>query len=154
MTITYPFNTEDAVAYTDGVCFIDAQYKGNLPGIDIMYDSTSYSGKVRIFSLTEGWWWVPPSYRMCVYSSQEIISGQFLDITQKISIEAGNFVYLEEEIRQPCAVAGLPDEVYYDITFFTEEMLIEELKKDLDIIDSGNLIKWKNKIEIIDYLYG
>lgn len=154
MTIKYPYEEGEVVVYTDGLCFIDAEYKYNLPGIDILHYPSNYSSKSRMFSLTQGWWWVPPTYRMAVYKYQEIMSNSFLDITTRISIEPNNFVYLEEEIRQPGFMSGMTDEIYYDITFHTEETLIEELKKDLDIIDSGNLIKWKNKIEVIDYIYG
>lgn len=154
MTIKYPYEEGEVVVYTDGLCFIDSKYRYNLPGIDLIQDTTAYPSKARMFTLTEGWWWIPPTYRMAVYSYQEIVSNAFLDITTRISIEPGNFVYLEEEIKRPGIIAGMADEIYYDITFHTEETLIEEIKKDLDIIDSGNLIKWKNKIEVIDYIYG
>lgn len=150
MTITYSFPDGDQVVYTDGVCFVSSKDINNLPGINDL----SFGNRSKSFSLSKGWWWVPPSYRMCVFTGQEVMSDGYLDITKRINIEANNFVYLEEEIRLPPYSPGMQEEIYYDVSFFDEEGMIKELKKDLDILDSGNLIRWKNKIQIIDILYG
>jgi hypothetical protein len=157
MIITCPYSEKKVVVYTDGLCFIDAEYKHTLPGIKLLQDPSDYSdykSKAAMFNLSEGWWWIPPTYRMAVYNYAEIDSNQFLDITTRINIKANNFVHLEEEIRKAPLIAGMQEELYYDISFYTEEGIIEEIKQDLDILDSGNMIFWKNKIQAIDYIYG
>lgn len=160
MTITYTFKEGESVVYTDGLCFVNAEDSNNLPGIPFVgASSTNYNftnepfNKPKMFDLTEGWWWVPPSYRMSVYTANEILSNGFLDISRRITIEAGNFVYLEKEIELPPYSPGMQKEIYYDISFHDEESLIECLREDLTIIDKGNLIQWKNKLQIIDILY-
>jgi len=152
MTITYSYPNGDYVVYTDGVCFTDPKNYNSLPGIKVTQQYTS--GKPSMFLLDEGWWWVPSLYRMCVYTGQEIMSGNYLDITNRITVIKNIFVHLEEEIRLEPMAAGLQEDVYYDVTFFDKEGMLQELSKDLSILDSGNLIKWKNKIQLIDMLYG
>ena len=44
-------------------------------------------------------------------------------------------------------------EVYYDVWLADEETIIEVIKNDLSVLDSGNLLHWKNKLQIIDMLY-
>lgn len=151
MTVTYSFADGDQVVYTDGVCFIDSKDINRLPGIANLNIGSEKSSKS--FSLTEGWWWVPPSYRICVYTGHEIMSDGFLDITKRINIMGGNFIRLEEELRLPPYSPGMQEEIYYDIWIVDEEGIINILRDDLSIIDSGNLIQWKNKIQIIDILY-
>ena len=150
MTITYPYPDKDKVVYTDGVCFTNSCVS-NLPGIHVISQSND---NPSMFALSEGWWWIPPSYRTCVYTAEEIMNNTFLDISTRINMMGGNFVHLEEEIRLDPYVPGLNDDIYFDITFFDERGILECLAADLTILDQGNLIKWKNKIELIDMLYG
>ena len=150
MTITYSFPDGDQVVYTDGVCFVDSKDIVRLPGIK---DLKLGGSKSRSFALTEGWWWIPPAYRMCVYTGKEIMSDGFLDITKRVFIKGGNFVNLEEELRLPPYSPGMQEGIYYNVSFVDEESLINVLREDLSIIDSGNLLQWKNTIQIIDILY-
>ena len=152
MTISYPYSNGDQVVYTDGMCFVHPEDYISLPGIKVQTMTTREHP--RMFSLTEGWWWVPPKYRMCVFTADEILNSGFLDITTRIAVEPNNFVYLEEELRLPPYSPGMLDDIYYDITFHDEKSLLQALEQDLSILDSGNLIKWKNKIQGIDLLYG
>lgn len=151
MTITHNYDGSDYVVYTDGTCFVDVENYNKLPGIKIEQRYTN--GKPALFILKAGWWWIPTKFRMCIYNWQEIHSGRYLDITTRVNINANYFIYLEEDIRIPPVHSGIEDDVYYDITIFNEEGILEKLKKDLNILDSGNLIEWKNKIQLIDMLY-
>ena len=150
MTISHPYSNGDQVVYTDGICFVHCEDYISLPGIKV--DTITTRENHRMFSLTEGWWWVPPKYRMSVFTADEIFNNRFLDNTT--TIKPNNFVYLEEELRLLPYSPGMLDDIYYDITFHDERSLLQALEQDLSILDSGNLIKWKNKIEVIDLLYG
>jgi hypothetical protein len=76
-----------------------------------------------------------------------------MDITQRITVYANTFISLEKEIEMPPFLTGMDPEIYYDINFFTEEVVLNKLKQDINLIDKGNLNFWRNKIELIDLIY-
>lgn len=142
------------VVYTDGYCFTDNF--NPLPGINLSTAlntaSTKTTDRVSFF-LEEGIWWLPVDYRLCVYNTNEILQQSFLDITQRISVYKNTFILLEKEIEMEPVISSLEKEIYYDISFYNEETLLELLKEDIHLLDKGNLLFWKNKIELINLLY-
>lgn len=143
------------VVYTDGLCFCSGDIT-SLPGIKFRLRTTSINSTVHkrsAFYLEEGIWWIPVEYRLCIYTGNEILTSNFLDITERINVYANTFISLEKEIEVDPFIPGMEKEIYFDINFLTEEALLSKLKKNINLIDSGNLTCWKNKIEIIDLLY-
>lgn len=143
------------VVYTDGLCFCSKNIT-SLPGIKFQLRSNSISSEIlsrSTFYLEEGIWWVPVEYRLCVYNGTEILENTFLDITERITVYANTFISLEKEIETPAFLPGMPPEIYFDINFLTEELVLNKLKDNINLIDSGNLNCWKNRIELIDLLY-
>jgi hypothetical protein len=137
------------VVYTDGTCFCSREIT-NLPGIKFQERSNSTS----TFFLEEGIWWIPAAeFRLCVYNANEILNNTFMDISERITVYANTFIFLEKEIEMPPFLSGMQKEVYYDINFLTEDLVLKKLKQDINLIDKGNLSFWHNKIEIIDLLY-
>lgn len=137
MSITFPINGIDVTVYTDGLCL------NKISGVSV----------TNTFELTEGIWTFPFEYRLCVYSAPEILSNNFLDIHNKITVKANTFIYLEKEIEITPVLKNMDVEIYYDMTFHTQESLFELLKVNLNLIDSGNLLSWRNKIQLINELY-
>lgn len=143
------------VVYTDGTCFCTKNIT-NLPGIKFQPKSNSISSRIlsrSTFYLEEGIWWIPTEYRLCVYNADEILHNTFMDITERITVYANTFICLEKEIEMAPFLSGMDSEVYYDINFITEEIVLSKLKEDINLIDKGNLNFWRNKIELIDLLY-
>jgi hypothetical protein len=143
------------VVYTDGLCFCSKDIL-NLPGLKFKKETNSISSKLNTkssFFLEEGIWWMPVEYRLCVFNGNEILNNTFMDITERITVYANTFISLEKEIEMPPFLTGMDPEIYYDINFFTEEVVLNKLKQDINLIDKGNLNFWRNKIELIDLIY-
>lgn len=143
------YTQDGTVFYTDGLCFTDGDKP--LPGLVLNNHDVE---RPSMFALNQGIWWVPASYRICLYTANEILNNTFLDITKRLIVPPNTFLYLEKELVQPGIISGLPDELYFDLTFFIEDELRNFLEEDLSLIHTGNLSCWKNPIQIMDWIYG
>jgi len=138
MSISFPINGVDVTVYTDGLCF----------------NTSSNNPDSNNFFLKSGIWTFPFEYRICVYSAQEIFNNtNFLYIQNKITVKPNIFIYLEKELEIEPVLKNMDTEIYYDMTFHNQDSLFKLLKVNLNLIDSGNLLSWKNKLQLIDELY-
>lgn len=140
-------NNNIVTMYTDGTCFTNAL------NINIGKKLLNTKNNTSMFSISEGIWRFPFDFRLCVYTAEEILNNCLLDITDKITIYADTFFYMETEITVPPMIKGMLTEYYYDVTFLTQKQLIELLQKDISLSYKGNLSNWKTSIELIDLVF-
>jgi hypothetical protein len=154
MSIIFPdTQNRDVVMYTDGVSFTQSNTVFNLGFAVDSLNSTTKLTNNKMFYISEGIWYFPFEFRLCIYTADEIINNSFLDITNKITVYSNTFLYLEKEIEVPPFIKGMEPEYYYDATFCKEKDVVNLLRNNMDLYYKGNLTYWKNSIEMIDYIF-
>ena len=137
--------------YTDGLVMVNHEYN-TFPGVEVVLGAKN---KANYFSLSEGLWYMPYPYRLCVYTPREIYDTEgFLDIDKRVNSPSG-YLRLEKEIEMECekGLITQSNEIFYDISFMDEKQLYNVLYEDLSLFDKGNLNMRFNKIEIIDKVF-
>jgi len=137
--------------YTDGLIFLNSQ-NTTFPGADV---TVGAKGKSNQIYLTEGIWYMPHDYRVCIYTAKEILdTNGFLDIDKRVNAPAGYLILDKElEIDLEMSWSNISKEYYYDLTFLEEQDVFDILAEDLSRFDSGNLYTQYSKIEIIDKVF-
>jgi hypothetical protein len=155
MTLSFPNDLgQEVTVYTDGLCFCnEPPEKLCEAGLDNIVQELSSS--IVTFTLKEGIYKLSFDFRLSVYNSTELhdpfrcINKLFINT----KIYKDIYILLEPEITIEPLMKHMPKETYYDITFLTEEKVKEILTKDITIMNNGNLLYWKSRLEMIDYIF-
>jgi len=137
--------------YTDGLVFVDNEHN-TFPGADVTVGAI---GKSNQLYLTEGIWYMPQPYRVCIYTAREVFDTEgFLDINKRVTAPSGYLkLETEFEIKLDTSWSVNSVEYYYDLSFLDETAVFELLAEDLKLYDKGNLYTRYSKIDIIDRVF-
>lgn len=127
------------VVKTDGMGFIDYVYRNELPGINII---KMRDGASQLFHITEGIWHLNVPTRITVKHDDV----NFYDVDSRKHLAPG-WIILED--------ISLVTDLYitYKLTCITFEEVLALLRKDISLLEKGNILNIYNKLQMYDWIY-
>lgn len=124
---------------TDGTGFVSWEDSKQLKDIEIVRMRTFHA---QLYILFPGIWYLPVDTRITLIPEDDA----FYDVNSKQNISSGWYQLLDSDIK----VAGFKIKFLKDLSF---EQVLEELVKNPNLIEKGNILSYYNKIQLYDWMY-